>query len=179
MIAHPGGNTCLSPNEIQQGIAMKTRTRRGQDNPVEEQDVTAQEPQAPETETEETPVIMEAQEAGGEAETRETETMAMAAIGAIQEGVADATAAAAEAVPALGRLLSKSVYGAFYYGSYGVVFGTLTIAHLVPTNNIIGEGLRDGAKAARVAFSKRSESKAQAEQEVVLTSEEVSSAVSA
>lgn len=158
---------------------MKTRTHRGRDNPVEEQEVTAQEPQTPETVLQETQVIMEAQEARAQTETTEPETMAMAAVDAIQEGVADASAAAAEVVPALGRLLSSSVYGAFYYASYGVVFSALTIAHLVPTNNIIGEGLRDGAKAARQAFSKQSESKAQAEQEVVLTDEDVASAVSA
>jgi len=161
------------------GITMKTRTPRGRDNPVEEQDVIAQEPQAPEIEAQATEVVMEAQEASAQTEAREAESVAMAAVGAIQEGVADATAAAAEAVPALGRLLSKSVYGAFYYASYGVVFGALTIAHLVPTNNIIGEGLRDGAKAARQAFSQRLESEAEAEQGVVLTDADAASVLSA
>ena len=107
----------------------------------------------------------ETQETCGGAETGRSE--AMTPIAAILAGASDAKAAV-EAIPSLGNLLSKTVYGTFYYASYGVVFGALTVAHLIPTDNIMGAGLREGAKAAREAFERRMGSAAQAKEEPLM-----------
>lgn len=71
---------------------------------------------------------------------------------AIREGASDARRAAAGILPAMGAMVRKSVYSGFYYGSYGVVFGALVVSRLVPSNNAIGDGIRDGAVAAREDF---------------------------
>lgn len=71
---------------------------------------------------------------------------------AIREGASDARRAVAGILPAMGTMVRKSVYGGFYYGSYGVVFGALVVSRLIPSNNAIGEGIRDGAMAARADF---------------------------
>ena len=76
---------------------------------------------------------------------------------AIRHGAASAKAAVGEIIPGAGRLVRKSVYGTFYCASYGVVFAALTVARLVPTNNAMGEGLRDGAVAARKAVEEELE----------------------
>lgn len=68
---------------------------------------------------------------------------------AIRHGAASARAAVAQVFPATGRLLRKSVYRTVYGVSYVAVFAALSVARLVPTNNIVGDGLRDGAAAAR------------------------------
>ena len=46
-------------------------------------------------------------------------------------------------------LVSKTVYSVCYYVSYGVVFPSLWVASLIPTDNAMGHGLSDGATAAR------------------------------
>lgn len=83
---------------------------------------------------------------------------------AAQEGAEDAKRAAAEVLPAFGKWVSESVYGVFYYASFGVVFGALTVARIVPANNLIVNALRDGALAARLAVERgaaRAEAKAE------------------
>jgi len=71
---------------------------------------------------------------------------------AIREGASDARRAVAGILPAMGTMVRKSVYSGFYYGSYGVVFGALVVSRLIPSNNAIGEGIRDGAVAALADF---------------------------
>ncbi|MFO8153326.1 hypothetical protein [Thioalkalivibrio sp.] len=71
---------------------------------------------------------------------------------AIRDGASDARRAAAEVLPAIGAMAQKGVYNGFYFGTYGVVFGTLVVSRFVPGNNTVGQGIRDGAVAARQAF---------------------------
>jgi hypothetical protein len=74
---------------------------------------------------------------------------------AIREGAGDAREAAADFIPAVGSLIHKGVYNGFYYLTYGVVFGSLVVGSLIPSDNAMGEGVRDGIKAARKAFDER------------------------
>ncbi|BBL74145.1 hypothetical protein [Methylomagnum ishizawai] len=67
---------------------------------------------------------------------------------AIREGASDARAA----VVSLKGFVRKGVYTGFYYATYGVVFGALMVGSLIPSNNAMGEGVRDGFKAAQKDF---------------------------
>lgn len=62
-----------------------------------------------------------------------------------------------EFLPSIEKYLGNAVYGAFYCVSYGVVFSALTVARMVPTNNLIGRAIKEGALAARSAQEKISE----------------------
>lgn len=76
---------------------------------------------------------------------------------AIKEGAEHARSAFAEFVPELGGMVHKGIYSGFYYLSYGVVFGSLMVASLLPEHNVLEEAVRDGAEAAKKAFSGRHE----------------------
>lgn len=75
----------------------------------------------------------------------------------LRAGAADAKQAAAEAIPAVGRLLSKTAYHTGYYLAFGVVFSAMMVARVVPTENALGAGLLDGADAARDALQQRAD----------------------
>lgn len=47
----------------------------------------------------------------------------------------------------VGRAMSAAVYGVGYYGSYGIAFSAMTLWHLMPLNNALGRGCRDGGCA--------------------------------
>jgi hypothetical protein len=64
------------------------------------------------------------------------------------ESAADARASVEKALPAASRFLSRFVYTTCYSISYGIVFPTVFIAKSIPTDNAIGHGLADGARAA-------------------------------
>jgi hypothetical protein len=72
----------------------------------------------------------------------------VAAFKGAKGGTADAQAAAGKAVPAAGRLLTQAVYTTAYTFSYGLVFPAVMIAHSIPTNNALVQGLKNGAHAA-------------------------------
>jgi hypothetical protein len=76
---------------------------------------------------------------------------------AIREGTEDARAAAAGVIPEVGELIHKGVYNGFYYLTYGIVFGSLVVGSLIPSNNAMSEGVRDGIEAARKDFEGREE----------------------
>jgi putative methionine-R-sulfoxide reductase with GAF domain len=80
------------------------------------------------------------------------ETVLDNAMEAVKEASADAAEAAAKAPAEIGKFLSKTVYGGFYYLSYGVVFGSLIVGKLIPKNSAMAHGIHDGAIAARDAF---------------------------
>jgi hypothetical protein len=67
---------------------------------------------------------------------------------AVQEGTAQAKQTAAEVLPAVGELASKTLYGTCYYAAFGVTFAALTIARLIPTDSPVAHGLHDGAEEA-------------------------------
>ena len=51
----------------------------------------------------------------------------------------------------VGRAMSAAVYGVGYYGSYGIAFSAMTLWYLLPLNNALGRGCRDGGGAGRDA----------------------------
>jgi len=67
---------------------------------------------------------------------------------AVQEGAAQAKQTAAEALPAVGELASKTLYGVCYYAAFGVTFAALMIAKMIPTDSPVAHGLHDGAAEA-------------------------------
>jgi hypothetical protein len=71
---------------------------------------------------------------------------------AVREGAKDAREAVASFFPAVGNAIHKGVYNGFYFVTYGVVFGALTVGRLIPHNNAMGEGVHDGYLAAKKAF---------------------------
>jgi hypothetical protein len=71
-----------------------------------------------------------------------------AAVNAAKETATDARSTAAEALPAVGKLLSNLVYKACYGISYGVVFPSVLIAKSIPQNNPAVHGFIDGGRAA-------------------------------
>lgn len=76
-------------------------------------------------------------------------------ISAFKEGASDAREAAANFIPSVGKLVHQGVYRGFYAVTYGVVFGSLVVGSLIPTNNAMGEGVRDGIDAAQKAFKSK------------------------
>lgn len=80
---------------------------------------------------------------------------------AVREGVSDAREAATGFIPAVGNLLHKGIYNGFYYLTYGVVFGSLVIGSLVPSNSVVGTAVKDGAEAAKKAFEQGEDRAAQ------------------
>jgi hypothetical protein len=71
-----------------------------------------------------------------------------AAVKGAKQGVSDAQAMAAEAVPAATKMVSNLVYKTCYGISYGVVFPSILLARSIPTDNAAVHGLIDGARAA-------------------------------
>jgi hypothetical protein len=71
---------------------------------------------------------------------------------AIREGAHDACSAAAGFLPSVGGMIHKGVYHGFYYLTYGVVFSSLVVGSLIPSNNAMGDGVRAGFKAAKDDF---------------------------
>ena len=49
---------------------------------------------------------------------------------------------------------SKTVYSTFYYFSYGVCFVSFLAGKVIPKNGVVGQGLRDGAAAAKDAVDR-------------------------
>jgi len=81
---------------------------------------------------------------------------------AVEKGASDARRAVGRVLPAAGRAVSQGVYRSCYYASYGVVFGGLTVAQLVPRDNAAVHGLQDGAQVARKAVDHREENRLEA-----------------
>ena len=67
---------------------------------------------------------------------------------AVRDRASDAAAKAKQALPATGQFVSRFVYSSCYFISYGVVFPTLYLAHVIPGGGPIATGLCDGADAA-------------------------------
>lgn len=72
---------------------------------------------------------------------------------AISSGVSDAKAAAANLAPKLGSYLHAAVHATGYALSFAVVFPAVFIAELVPSENVLVYGIKDGAAAAKRAVS--------------------------
>lgn len=79
---------------------------------------------------------------------------------AIDQGVADGKQAAAEAAPVVTDYLAKALYGACYYSAYGVTFGALLIANMIPSESAVARGLHDGAETASREFKVQEEQRA-------------------
>jgi hypothetical protein len=87
----------------------------------------------------------------------DAENAGMALSNAVKEGAADAAQKASEVLPAVGKFLSKAVYGTCYYASYGVTFGALAVAKAIPADSAMSRGFHDGADSAMADFKKRQE----------------------
>lgn len=79
---------------------------------------------------------------------------------AVQEGTAQAKQTAAEVLPAVGELVTKTLYGTCYYAAFGVTFAALAIAKMIPTESPVAHGLHDGAEAATKQFAAHAEQQA-------------------
>lgn len=73
----------------------------------------------------------------------------------ITDSAAEACTAASNAIPAASKLARKAVYNGFYFASYGIIYSAMVVGSLVPSNNAMGEGVHDGATAARRDFAAR------------------------
>jgi hypothetical protein len=67
---------------------------------------------------------------------------------AVQEGTAQAKQTAAEVLPVVGELATKTLYNTCYYAAFGVTFAALTLARLIPKDSPVAHGLHDGTEAA-------------------------------
>ena len=76
------------------------------------------------------------------------ETSESAAATAVQEGAEAGSKVANTVIPALGNIVSKSLYSGCYAVSFGVTFTAVAVAKVLPLNNVIGRGLQDGAHDA-------------------------------
>jgi hypothetical protein len=74
-----------------------------------------------------------------------------AAADAMKKGTSDTRQAASQAMPAVGSALAKAVYTSSYYTSFCVVFAAVAVSRLMPSENALAYGIRDGAAAARGA----------------------------
>jgi hypothetical protein len=81
-------------------------------------------------------------------------TMSTAAEGVLA-GASDARDKARQILPLAEEVLGRSVYRVCYVVSFGIVFPTVLLASFVPTDNALGHGLIEGARAARRAVDKR------------------------
>lgn len=70
----------------------------------------------------------------------------------VRSGAAAAQEAVTRFVPAVGDGLRKVAYQGIYGVSFGVTFGALLVARLVPKESFVGHALADGAAAAKVAI---------------------------
>jgi hypothetical protein len=70
---------------------------------------------------------------------------------AISAGVADAKAAAAAIVPKLNSYLSSTVYASGYGLAFAFTFPAMFVAELLPSENVLMYGFKDGAAAAKRA----------------------------
>lgn len=79
---------------------------------------------------------------------------------AIEQGVADAKEAAAEAAPVVTDYVAKALYGTCYYSAYAVTFSALLLGKLIPSESAMARGLHDGAESATREFKVYEEQRA-------------------
>ena len=60
-----------------------------------------------------------------------------------------------KAVPNVGEGVRKVAFKGIYYASFGVTFGALVVAQLVPTESFVGQAMAEGAKAAKASFRRQ------------------------
>src|SRR6187402_3162589 len=72
-----------------------------------------------------------------------------AASDSIKAGAEDVKNVFVGLLPKVTRLAAQAVYSTFYAASFGVTYSAVVFEEVVPLDNPVGYGLRDGAKAAR------------------------------
>lgn len=70
------------------------------------------------------------------------------AAGALRDGAGDASAKVQEVIPKVSNFVSRGAYNGSYYASYGIVFPTLFLCHIIPGGKSVASGIVDGAAAA-------------------------------
>ena len=71
-----------------------------------------------------------------------------AAVQTATGGVKNAKAIGSRTLLALGSILAAAAYKTCYAASYGIVFPVVLVARAIPTDNAVGHGFIDGARAA-------------------------------
>jgi hypothetical protein len=66
----------------------------------------------------------------------------------VRQGAADAAAASGDSA-GVSEVMGRVVYKGFYVTSYCLTYSALTLARWLPLDNLAGQGLHDGAAAAR------------------------------
>jgi len=75
----------------------------------------------------------------------------------VKKGATAAKHAAAKIASAPSKAFDSALYGTCYGISYGVVFTSLVIQKMLPTNGLVTKGFHDGAKVAHKDFKTRQE----------------------
>ena len=73
----------------------------------------------------------------------------------VKSGATKAEGAINSIVPAVGGNLRTVAYNGIFYISFGVTFGALVVARLVPADSFVGKAIADGAEAAKAAFKQQ------------------------
>jgi hypothetical protein len=66
---------------------------------------------------------------------------------AIRDGAADAKTSVHDVLPKAQHFVSRGIYHGSYYLSYGVVFPTVFLCHIIPGGQSLASGIVDGAVA--------------------------------
>jgi len=82
---------------------------------------------------------------------------------AVKEGAEAGSQAARNFIPAIGDVLSKTVYNGCYGVSYAVTFAAVGISKMLPLDNMAGKGFHDGAQDAVVRVDKMAAKKEESE----------------
>lgn len=89
-------------------------------------------------------------EASTATESADTDSLATAA----SEGASAAKARASQLIATVQQGTHRSVYSSVYAISYGVVFASMIIGHLIPGGSVVRKALADGSEAAVKDFRK-------------------------
>lgn len=73
-------------------------------------------------------------------------------IKSVKAGAGAAKEAVANFVPGVGQGIRNVAYKGVYYASFGVTFGALAVASLVPSSSFVGHAIAEGAKDAEATF---------------------------
>lgn len=69
--------------------------------------------------------------------------------GALCDSAGEAAANVQKALPKVGRVVSRGIYHGSYYLTYGIVFPTALLIHVIPGGKSLAAGICDGAIAGR------------------------------
>ena len=83
-------------------------------------------------------------------------------IQSVKAGAGAAREAVANFVPGVGQNIRQVAYKGVYYASFGVTFGALAVASLVPRGSLVSNAIAEGARDAEATFKALEEKEAAA-----------------